>query len=158
MSLFDRFRRETFKTELEPSETKQRFESLKSKYGSALNAAAKEHIIFQSVHVVGDKLFVRGTAPSPEARSLFRGAIQNVDSDPNDIVADISVSNRFEKSSVAGKKYVVKVGDTLSKISKEFYGDPNESTRIYFANAGRIDKNRDVRVGQELTIPVDDTF
>lgn len=159
MSLFDRlFPKETSKTEFKLLEMKERFETLKSKYESALDVAAKEHIVFRSVHVADDKLLVRGTAPSPEAKSLFRGAIQNVDSEPDDIVTEISVSDRWEKPSVTGKTYVVKAGDTLSKISREFYGDPNESTRIYVANRGRIDKNRNIRVGQELTIPVDDMF
>jgi len=157
MSLFDRFRREIPKTVFKPIDTRDRFETLKSKYESALNAAAKEHIVFQSVHVVDDRLLVRGTAPSPEARSLFRGAIRNVDSEPDDIVTDIRVSDRWN-GSIPDKRYVVKVGDTLSKISQEFYGDPTESGRIYVANAGRIDKSRNVRVGQELTIPADDMF
>ncbi|RCL31346.1 MAG: LysM peptidoglycan-binding domain-containing protein [Puniceicoccaceae bacterium] len=51
------------------------------------------------------------------------------------------------------KSYVVKSGDTLSKISKQFYGTENRWNDIYQANRDRLSSARSLRVGQELLIP-----
>jgi len=49
--------------------------------------------------------------------------------------------------------YVVKKGDTLSKIAKEFYGDASLYTKIFEANQDQL-KNPDlIQVGQKLRIP-----
>ena len=51
------------------------------------------------------------------------------------------------------KYYTVVKGDTLSKIAKEFYGDPSLYTKIFEANQDRL-KNPDlIQVGQKLRIP-----
>ncbi|MGA8593792.1 MAG: LysM peptidoglycan-binding domain-containing protein [Bryobacteraceae bacterium] len=44
-------------------------------------------------------------------------------------------------------------GDTLSKISKDFYGDPNKYQRIFEANRDKLDSPDKIRVGQDLVIP-----
>jgi nucleoid-associated protein YgaU len=49
--------------------------------------------------------------------------------------------------------YVVKKGDTLSKISKKFYGTPNRWQMIYEANRDRIPNMNNLRVGTTLVIP-----
>lgn len=49
--------------------------------------------------------------------------------------------------------YVVKPGDTLSKIARDVYGDPSLYTKIFEANGDTL-KNPDlIRVGQKLRIP-----
>ncbi|HEY9504264.1 MAG TPA: LysM peptidoglycan-binding domain-containing protein, partial [Pyrinomonadaceae bacterium] len=53
------------------------------------------------------------------------------------------------------QQYVVKSGDNLSKISKQFYGDPNEYMRIFYANRDKISDPDRIQVGQQLTIPPD---
>ncbi len=51
------------------------------------------------------------------------------------------------------RKYVVKKGDSLSKIAREMYGDAKLWKKIFEANRDKI-KNPDlILVGQELTIP-----
>jgi nucleoid-associated protein YgaU len=47
----------------------------------------------------------------------------------------------------------VKPGDTLSKISKQFYGNPNEYMRIFYANREKLIDPDKIQVGQQLTIP-----
>ena len=49
--------------------------------------------------------------------------------------------------------YTVKSGDTLSKISKQHYGDANEYMRIFYANRDKLNDPDKIQVGQELTIP-----
>jgi nucleoid-associated protein YgaU len=50
-------------------------------------------------------------------------------------------------------KYVVKSGDTLSKIAKEVYGDANRWREIFEANKDQIENPNLIRPGWELSIP-----
>lgn len=51
------------------------------------------------------------------------------------------------------RTYVVKRGDSLSKIAKQMYGDMKLWKKIFEANRDKI-KNPDlIHPGQELTIP-----
>jgi nucleoid-associated protein YgaU len=54
------------------------------------------------------------------------------------------------------QSYTVKGGDTLSKISKQFYGDANEYMRIFYANRDKLNDPDKIQVGQQLAIPADD--
>lgn len=49
--------------------------------------------------------------------------------------------------------YVVKSGDTLRSIAKEFYGDPNLWFRIYNKNRGMIPSPDRVIPGTKIAIP-----
>lgn len=55
-----------------------------------------------------------------------------------------------------GETYTVKSGDTLSKISKQFYGDANEYMRIFYANRNQLKDPDKIQVGQQLVVPSDD--
>ncbi|HKO59658.1 MAG TPA: LysM peptidoglycan-binding domain-containing protein, partial [Pyrinomonadaceae bacterium] len=55
-----------------------------------------------------------------------------------------------------GQRYTVKPGDTLSKISKQFYGDANEYMRIFYANKDTLKDPDKIQVGQELNVPAGD--
>ena len=58
-----------------------------------------------------------------------------------------------EKSQETAQTYTVVDGDTLSKISKHFYGDASKWKGIWEANKAQI-KNPDlIQVGQVLSIP-----
>ncbi len=54
------------------------------------------------------------------------------------------------------KMYVVVSGDTLSKISKEFYGTPNKYHQIFEANTPMLGSPDKIYPGQVLRIPVDE--
>src|SRR5262249_3965453 len=49
--------------------------------------------------------------------------------------------------------YVVKPGDTLSSISKHFYGSAGKYMQIFDANKELLNDQNTISVGQELTIP-----
>ena len=141
----------------------QRFEQLKQKYQSVLNMADQEKIQFQNLHVQDNKLFIRGVAPSEEAKNKFWDQIKLVNPNTDDITADISVDSSRAMGAAAGggsgqsgQTYTVKSGDNLSKISKQFYGDPNEYMRIFYANRDKLNDPDRIQVGQQLTIPPDD--
>ncbi len=131
----------------------QRFEQLKQKYQSVLNEADQQHIQFQNLHVQDDKLFIRGTAPSEDAKNKFWDQIKLVNPNGDDITAEISVAQGQGGGGQGGKSYTVKSGDTLSKISKELYGDSNEYMRIFYANRDKLKDPDKIQVGQELNIP-----
>jgi nucleoid-associated protein YgaU len=52
-----------------------------------------------------------------------------------------------------GKIYTVKKGDNLSKISKQFYGDPGKWKKIHAANSDKIPNPDLIHPGLQLTIP-----
>jgi nucleoid-associated protein YgaU len=66
----------------------------------------------------------------------------------NEVEADI----KAERSDVFGV-YEVKSGDTLSKISKNFLGDPNRYQEIFKANTDQLSDPDKIKPGQRLKIP-----
>jgi nucleoid-associated protein YgaU len=51
------------------------------------------------------------------------------------------------------RTYVVKPGDSLSKIAKAVYGDADRWTEILDANKDKVKDPNKIEVGQELRIP-----
>ena len=56
-------------------------------------------------------------------------------------------------SAPESKMHVVVSGDTLSKISKQFYGTPNKYTEIFEANKPMLSDPDKIYPGQVLRIP-----
>lgn len=52
-----------------------------------------------------------------------------------------------------GQTYVVRPGDTLSKISSRFYGTTSRYMEIYEANRDQLSSPTSIKVGQTLVIP-----
>lgn len=166
MGIFDKmFGRGASQAQQQPN-ANQRFDQLKQKYGVALTAVEQNNVRLQNLHVQDDKLFIRGVAPSEEAKNKVWDAIKLVNPNYDDITADITVEQAQTQAAAAGgeggggaqqntRTYTVKPGDTLSKISKHFYGDSDEYMRIFYANRDQIDDPDKIKVGQELVIPED---
>jgi nucleoid-associated protein YgaU len=53
----------------------------------------------------------------------------------------------------APRTYIVRQGDTLQKVSKQFYGTTKNWQRIYQANRATIKDPNRISVGMKLTIP-----
>jgi len=141
----------------------QRFNELKQKYQTVLNTADNERIQFHNLHVQDNKLFIKAVAPSEEAKNKFWDQIKLVNPNADDITADLSVDSSRALGAAAGggqgsggQTYDVKGGDTLSKISKQFYGDSDEYMRIFYANRDKLNDPDKIQVGQQLVIPPDD--
>ncbi|HEX3251871.1 MAG TPA: LysM peptidoglycan-binding domain-containing protein [Pyrinomonadaceae bacterium] len=141
----------------------QRFNELKQKYQTVLTTADNERIQFQNLHVQDNKLFIRGIAPSEEAKNKFWDQIKLVNPSGDDVTADIAVDSSRAIGAAAGggqggggQTYEVKSGDNLSKISKQFYGDANEYMRIFYANRDKLNDPDKIQIGQQLVIPPDD--
>ena len=136
-------------------------EQLKSKYGTALRVLEQVGIRLQNLHIQDNKLFVRGEAPSEAAKNKFWDQVKLVDSSFSDLTADITVSAAAQAASKAeapreaaqSATYTVQKGDTLSKISKQFYGDAGQYMKIFNANSDQLSDPNKIQVGQVLKIP-----
>ena|SRR5215469_6216949 len=141
----------------------QDIERLKQKYQPVLNLMQQLQVQVQNVNMQGNQLLIRGIAPSPEAKNKVWDQIKLIDSSYSDLICDISVSQqqRAQPAMSAGaavsggsqRRYTVQQGDTLSKISREHYGDPNQYMRIFNANRSILSDPNAIRPGQELVIP-----
>jgi LysM repeat protein len=142
----------------------QRFEQLKQKYQSVINSFSDHQVRLENLNMEGDKLFLRGEAPSQEAKNRVWDDIKRVDPSYSDLTADIRVSGTAQtpKTQTAGasvsggsasRTYTVQSGDTLSKISKQFYGNSNRYMKIFEANRDQLENPDKVRAGQQLVIP-----
>lgn len=137
----------------------QQLEQLKSKYQSVIDMIKQEPgAQLQNVHVENGKLLIRATVPSDAAKNRVWDQIKKVNPAYSDLTADIISQGKQDaqegtRSRSAGQTYTVKSGDTLSKISKQFYGDANQYQRIFEANRDKLTDPNTIQPGQVLTIP-----
>jgi len=111
-----------------------------------------------AVDVQGDIVKVSGSAPSQEQREKIVLAMGNVHGvskveDNITVAAPGSSSTSAAESQAQSRFYTVKSGDTLSKVSKEFYGDPNRYNAIFEANKPMLENPDKIYPGQVLRIP-----
>ena len=135
-----------------------RFEQLKSKYQSVLNFIQSQGVQLQNVNMEGDKLFIRASAPSMDLKNKVWDQIKLVDPTYSDLIADIQAPAAAAAAAGAGKSssartYIVQPGDSLSKISKNFYGNANMYMIIFDANKDKLSDPNKINVGTELVIP-----
>jgi hypothetical protein len=140
------------------------FDQLKQKYQPALTLMQQLQVQVQNINMEGAKLLIRGVAPSADVKNKVWDQIKLIDPNYSDLVCDLSVSQTQQApatmsagASAGGgqnpRHYTVKPGDTLSKISREFYGDPNQYTKIFNANRGVLRDPNTITPGQDLVIP-----
>jgi nucleoid-associated protein YgaU len=150
------------------AQNNQGFDRLKQKYQPALNLMHQLQVQVQNVNMEGPQLLIRGIAQSAEVKKRIWDEIKLIDATFSDLVCDLRVSEwqpaaqqlsatMTAGASVAGgqnqRRYTVKAGDTLSKISREFYGDAAQYTKIFYANRGVLWDPNTISPGQELVIP-----
>jgi nucleoid-associated protein YgaU len=140
----------------------EQLEQLKKKYQPALNAIQQHGVRLHHLHIQNGKLFMQGEAPSNEAKNRVWDAIKSVDPAYSDVTVDITINASLAPppsqpaaapAAAAEQKYTVQPGDTLSKISKQFYGDSNKYMRIFEANRDQLQDPNKIKPGQELKIP-----
>ena len=123
--------------------------SLKDKYADLLKLGEELHLSGSNVSEEAGKLKVWGTAEYQLQKDKFWDKVKTYSGWENDLVADIKV----EKTDVYGY-YVVKPGDSLSKISKDVYDNGGLYQKIYEANKTTIGDNPNmIKPGQKLLIP-----
>ena len=136
-----------------------KFEELKAKYQSVLNFIQEQNAQLQNVNMEGDKLLIRASASSQDLKNRIWDQIKLVDPNYSDLTADIQAPAAAAAAAAAGgstvesRTYTVQAGDNLSKISKHFYGDPNQYMKIVNANKDQIPDPDKIKPGMELNIP-----
>ncbi len=141
-------------------------QQLKQKYQPAINLMQQSGVRLQNINMHGDQLFIRGEAPSQDVKNKVWDQIKLIDSSYQDLICDITVSQQQTQQQApqtmtagasvtggSGRRYTVQPGDSLSKISKQFFGSANEYMRIFEANRHILNDPDKIQPGQELTIP-----
>ncbi len=139
----------------------KQLEDMKQKYAPVLSTIQQQQVQLSHVHIQDNKLFIQGVAPSEQAKNKVWDQIKLVNSNwAQELVADISVdpgAKPAQTPSAAGQStqrtYTVQAGDTLSRISKQFYGDANQYPKIFEANRDVLSDPNKINAGQTLKIP-----
>jgi nucleoid-associated protein YgaU len=133
-------------------------EQMKQKYETVLITIQQEQVRLSHIHIQDNKLFIQGVAPSEPAKNKVWNQIKVVN--PNwaqELVADITVDPNAKTaaapSASAERTYTVQAGDSLSKISKQFYGAANDYMKIFEANKDVLSDPNKIYPGQKLKIP-----
>jgi LysM repeat protein len=136
-----------------------RLEQMKQKYATVLSTVEQQQVRLSHVNMQDNKLFIQGVAPSEQAKNKVWDQIKLVN--PNwaqEITADISVdpnAKPAQAQSNGGQQqtYTVKAGDSLSRISKDVYGNANQYMKIFEANRDVLSDPNKISPGQTLKIP-----
>jgi nucleoid-associated protein YgaU len=155
------------------------FEELKAKYKSVIDTVQSKQVQMANLHMQDGKLFMKGTAPSQQAANAVWDEIKRINPKLDDIIADFPIDTKMQSGMQGGmqggqqgnqqrgqqgnqkgasqsgtpRMYKVKPGDTLSKISQQFFGDPNQYQKIFEANRDKLSDPNKIQPGQELKIP-----
>lgn len=149
----------------------QQLDGLKQKYQPVLNLIQQSGIRLSHLHVQDNKLVMQGEAPSDQAKNKVWDEIKRIDPSYSDLTCDLTVNPSLAPqtqqaqpaqqaalqtgAAAAGgmQTYTVKAGDSLSKISQQFYGNAHDYMKIFEANRDQLHDPNQVRAGQQLKIP-----
>jgi nucleoid-associated protein YgaU len=125
------------------------FQALQAKYAPVVDLIKQFEPYgakFNGSELAGEQYHLVAHVPSQVVLNRVWDAIKEVDPQFADLKHEITNTGGQED------KYTIAAGDTLSKVSKLYYGNANKYEAIAQAN-GIEDANK-VRVGQEIKIPV----
>jgi nucleoid-associated protein YgaU len=126
------------------------FEQLKAKYQPAIDLGKARGVSWKNVHVENEKLLLRGAAPNQAIKNEVWTCIKAIDPAYADLTVDLPLDASLP---VPARIHEVKSGETLSKLAKQYYGDPNKYPRIFEANRDQLSNPDLIKVGQKLKIP-----
>ena len=101
--------------------------------------------------VDGGTVIVKGEVASQEEKEKVLVTLGNIEGVEK--VDDQMTVASSAPAATESKFYEVKKGDTLSKISKEMYGDANKYQKIFDANKPMLKDVNKIYPGQKLRIP-----
>jgi nucleoid-associated protein YgaU len=139
----------------------QSLDQLKTKYQGVLGVIQQVNGHLENVNMDGDKLYIKAEVANEDLKNKIWNEIKQIDASYSDLVADIVVNSALQppaqQAQAAGapstRTYTVKPGDSLSKISQEYYGKASEYNKIFEANKDKLDSPDHIRAGMTLTIP-----
>ncbi len=121
---------------------------LKEKYSDLIKFGEEVKLAEEYIKEEEGKLKIKGTVEYQIEKDRYWNKIKSFSDWKDEVKADI----RVDKDDIYGN-YEVKSGDSLSKIAKEFYGDPMRYKEIFEMNTDIL-KNPDlIKVGQVLKMP-----
>jgi nucleoid-associated protein YgaU len=123
-------------------------EQLKQKYNpviSAINSFSEYGAKVEAVDLAGEQLHIKASVPSKVVANRVWDAIKKVDPSYSDLKHEIATAGGDTQP------YTIKSGDSLSKISKLFYGDANKYNEI--AQANGIPNPDRIQAGQQINLP-----
>jgi nucleoid-associated protein YgaU len=128
---------------------------LRDKYSYAIQTA-KSFRMQGTADERDGKLYFHGTVGSQSEMNKIWDAIKTVPGWQNEIVADIKTTGTEAGvvPDITAHTYVVRAGDTLSKIAKQMMGDSGAFMDIFNANRDQLSDPNAIRPGQVLKIPV----
>lgn len=118
------------------------------KYKDLEAVAAKLGIQGFSMSEAGGKVAMTGRTTYQLEKDLFWDALKKHGGWENEAAADIKV----EKNDIHGY-HVVQSGESLSKIAKVHFDDPNRYMDIFNANKDQLKDPNMIHPGQKLLIP-----
>ena len=123
--------------------------SVKAKYQAVLDLGEQLNVKDGNVSEEGGILKIKGQTKTQYEKNLLWDKIKEIGGQsPSDLMADITVADES-----VYHRHTVKSGESLSKISKKYYGDPMKYKKIFEANTNIL-KNPDIiQPGQVLDIP-----
>ncbi len=122
-------------------------DQLKQKYApviQTIESFSAEGAKVEDVSLDGDKLHLKASVPSQVVADRVWDSIKQVDPTYADLHHEITTTGSTQS-------YTIQSGDNLSKISKHFYGTPNNYQKI--AQANNIANPDKIQAGQTITIP-----
>ncbi len=122
--------------------------SLKEKYAAALKLGEDLKVKGGDVKEEGGKLVIKGTAEYGIDRDHIWDLIKKQAGWETEIVADIKVANATPYG-----YWVVKSGESLSKIAKDVYDNAGMYMKIFEANKDQLKDPNVIHPGQKLVLP-----
>jgi LysM repeat protein len=90
----------------------------------------------------------------PTSGSEYSEAGHNESTSPEGVLPRAKPTTRESSTESTTHTYVVKSGDTLSSISKQFYGNTRDYMRIFNENSSQLKNPNRIEDGQQLEIPM----
>jgi nucleoid-associated protein YgaU len=131
---------------------------LREKYDHAIQVA-KGFRMQGSAEERDGKLYFKGTTQTQDEANKIWDAIKTNPDWRTDIIADIKAVGPEKPAAPAAaaapaqQTYTVQAGDTLSKIAKQFLGNPGAYNEIFNLNRDQLSDPDKIKPGQVLKIP-----
>ena len=100
------------------------------------------------IDVAGERVTIKGRVPTQADREKVVLVLGNTAG-----IAQVDDQLEVERKEPEAQFYTVKAGDTLSKIAKQYYGNPNKYPTIFEANRPMLQNPDKIYHGQVLRIP-----
>jgi len=121
---------------------------LQQKYSGAIQAVqgfAEYGAKLEAVELAGEQLHLKATVPSQVIANRVWDAIKQADPTYSDLKHEIVTTGGPDQP------YIIKSGDSLSKVSKLFYGNANKYNEI--ASHNGIPNPDKIQAGQLINVP-----